>query len=266
MMDGDMMDGDMMDGDMMDGDMDFDFDFEMEDDCMEITATYGNIVLEFGSDPLAPVDGAKVTALWNHDGTVIDGVDPVVVGADGLFQFVDLPMCSDGKVAFKVEVPDNVAWVTTYMYEIVTVIPDFPLWAVTYATYIGAPILADVALEAGKSVVAGATYWMEPDGDGGFNTIPIGCSTIESDPAGGVARYFGDNGLPDTIANQTSVNPLNGRYLLANMDPGETAIINKVDGVEVNRTRFVGVGEENSICIASMLLFAAENPENCPVK
>ena len=266
MVDGDLIDGDLIDGDLIDGDVDGDW---MEDDgegdlaaCTEIYNTYANVVLEFGSESTLPVDGATVTPLWNHNGEVIDGITPVTVGPDGAFSFVDLPMCDDRKVAFKVEGPDA-GWVTSYMYELNIDIPDFPLWAVGMATYIGAPILAGITVQPGKAMLAGATYWMEPVGDGLYDTVPIGCSTIEADPFGGDVRYFGDNGLPTTIPNQAYVNPLNGRYLIANLDPGETSVINKVDGIEVNRTRFVGVGDAETIFISSMLLFSPINPMNC---
>jgi len=258
--DGDDTDGDDTDGDDTDGD-DTDGDDEGDTEeppvCTIINEDYTNTVLVFGAETTTPLEGATVTALWNHDGTPIDGVDPVVTGADGAAVFVGLPMCDDRKTAFKIEGPSE-DWVVTYMFELNIDIPGFPLWAVTTQTYTLAPLAAGITVVPGKTVVAGGTYFMEPDGQGSFTNVPIGCSSVEADPAGGDVRYFDDAGLPTTLAGRANVNPLNGRYLIANLEPGETSILTKIDGNTVNSTRLVGFPD--SICIASMLLFGAENP------
>jgi len=139
--------------------------------------------------------------------------------------------------------------VDTYQFNIASNSDDETLYSVDKNTYDFAPALAGITLEPGTSIAAGAMYWPDAAGD----EWPVGCGTVKAYPEGsatetGVIRYFGDGGLPTTLENQPNINPLNGYYIAANMDPGPV-VTKGFDpaGNQIGETRFMTFEDAISI-------------------
>jgi len=179
-------------------------------------------VCTFGTEN--PAQGVTVWLLGS-DGEKIAGYEAQVSDVQGLISFKDVPA---GKVGFLCEGIDDenaaIKRVDTYQFNLNSDTSNTgdsrgeKLWSVDLSTYTAAPALAGITLDAGKAVVAGAVYWVDPADDDEKEHI-TGCATVTSD-SGGVVRYMGDNNLPTILDKQDSVNPINGYYLVGNVDPG----------------------------------------------
>jgi hypothetical protein len=223
----------------------------------QFTGILGSFASSRGDDglPAEPVSGITVKALDNETGDELG--KETKSDAKGYVVFDGLPA---GKVGFMaVGVTGDL--VDTYQFEIDSDSQDEVLWVVDFNTYTAAPALAAVTIDPSKGIAAGAIYWK----DTAECEYPIGCATVKTDPESGEVRYFGDNDMPtktkadDAENGRDDVNPLNGYYLVANIDPGPVAV-NAYMGTDLlGSTNFVVFAD--SICIGNIYPEAASNPQ-----
>jgi len=136
------------------------------------------------------------------------------------------------------------------------------LWSVDLTTYQTVPMLAGITVQPNTVIVAGGFYWTDTDGTEEY----VNCGTVKTYAGGtesGEVRYFNDSGLPTTIANRDSINPIIGFYVSANIAPG-TVKVEGYDpgGTKVGEATFPGVG--GSICISNVYADTATNPGGAP--
>jgi len=126
------------------------------------------------------------------------------------------------------------------------------LWIVPNTVYQMALGLAGLTQDESKSVVAGAVYWLENNGD----ETGIGCATVTSLPATDDVRYMAEgNGLPTTLANQSATGCAdtegNGRYVAGNLDPGSvTLTATSEDGEFIGETTLWSI--KGSIAVSNI--------------
>ena len=143
--------------------------------------------------------------------------------------FTGLPA---GSVGFWAVAELGGVYIDTYQFNIATDAQDEELWAVDKATYDVAPGLGGVVIDITKAAIAGGYYWANPDTG---NEEPVGCGTVMPQAGTADVRYFGGNDLPvDTVANDPAcgldgINPLNGTFLLANMNAGPGQVLEGFD-------------------------------------
>jgi hypothetical protein len=81
-----------------------------------------------------------------------------------------------------------------------------------------------VALDLSKTQVWGVVAWITPDAP----PAAIGCATVTVAPGSGQVFYADDSGLPTT--ERTSTNPVNGVFIVVNVEPGSYTLTGDVDG------------------------------------
>jgi hypothetical protein len=168
------------------------------------------------------VSGMEVRAIDNNTGQEL-GINSTS-DSSGWVAFDGLPA---GDVGFRsVGVPGD--WVDTYQFNIDSTAQDERLWAVDQTTYVGVPLMAGITMIDGKAIVAGAVYWVNASDE----EEPVGCVTVDSVPVSPDVRYMGENGMPTLITEQPDTHPLWGRFVIANLDPGQ-ATITSYDGTTV---------------------------------
>jgi hypothetical protein len=123
------------------------------------------------------------------------------------------------------------------------------LWAVPNSIYNIALATAGLTAQPGKSVAAGAVYWVASSG----TEEAIGCAKVTSTPATKDVRYMKvDTGLPAPLADQpcTANNGTkgNGRFVAANIDPGQVTL-SAVDstGKAIGSVKFWSVADSIAI-------------------
>ena len=144
-----------------------------------------------------------------------------VSDADG---YVTFPGLEKGKLyGFKCTL-DN--YKTTFVWNIEAGLEaEETIWIVPNTVFQMALGLAGLTQDDKKSVVAGAVYWLEDNGD----ETGIGCATVTSEPATEDIRYMAEgNGLPTTLENQSATGCSNtegnGRYVAGNLPPGQVTL------------------------------------------
>ena len=167
-----------------------------------------------------------------------------------------------GRVGFLV-VGDGDKNVDTYQFNIESDAKDEILWSLDLNTYLAAPALAGYTQDMDLGAAAGATYWLDAQGE----EIPVGCSTIQGDFDEGDIRYFGDNDMPtklladDPNFGRDDVNPLNGYWLVGNITPVDTPVT--VDGYvgtqKLGSVRYFT--HRFSVSIGNIYYKEATNPE-----
>ncbi|MBM4370168.1 MAG: hypothetical protein FJ098_00840 [Deltaproteobacteria bacterium] len=209
--------------------------------------TAGGVDTDPGTDTLVedqgggePVDFAAAVEGFGMDGNLVAGVtveiyDNATGEATGVKQVSDesgkvvFPGLTKGKLyGFKCTL-ENYKPTFTWNNE-VGIIDEETIWIVPNTVFQMALGLAGLQAQPGKSVVAGAIYWL----DGQEVEHAVGCATVTAEPATDDIRYMdADNGLPTTIENQPATacagTKGNGRFVAANLEPGQ-ATLTAVDG------------------------------------
>ena len=224
--------------------------------------TFKAYLQHFGGDDW--VANVEIRALDNQTGNEL-GITTSSYG-EGWLEFTEaLPGDADGLVGFRAVggTIDGTAYVDTYQFNIPASALDERLWVVDETTYLGAPLMAGVmkedgvtpGLDPGTAVLAGGVYFEEANGLENH----IGCATAEMDPVGGQVRYFGDNGLPTTLATRDTTNPLVAYYLVANIDPGRVTARAYVDAQEIGSTSLHIYAD--AVSISNIYATTATDPE-----
>jgi hypothetical protein len=195
----------------------------------------------FGGDDL--VAAVEIRALDNQTGADL-GIS-ATTDATGWVTFdQELPADANGEVGFRSvgALVGAATYIDTYQFNIQADALDERLWVVDQPTYQGAPLMAGVTkqdgtpgLDPGTAVIAGGIYWVDAN-DPDEVENHIGCATAKTDPESGQVRYFGDNGLPTTIASRPDTNPLVAYYLVANATPGKVTVRAYMDQDEIGST------------------------------
>ncbi|MCC6750279.1 MAG: carboxypeptidase regulatory-like domain-containing protein [Deltaproteobacteria bacterium] len=119
------------------------------------------------------------------------------------------------------------------------------LWVVPNSVFQIALGLAGLAAQPGKSVVAGAIYWV----DGKGTEEGVGCAKVASTPATPDVRYMkAASGMPAPLSEQacTANNGTqgNGRFVAVNLAPGQVTIAaTDSTGAEIGSTKFWSVAD-----------------------
>jgi hypothetical protein len=211
-----------------------------------------------GSDgrPNERVAGITVKALDNVTGVPIAGMESVS-DSNGIVVFNGLPA---GEVGFHA-VGVQGDFVDTYQFNINSNSTNAVLWIMDYNTYVAAPMIAGVTVEPDKSLIVGTVYW--EDAQGCMN--PVGCSTVKTNPESGDVRYFADNGMPtktiadDPVAGRDDINPLNGYWLIANVDSGPVSIGGYMADQLLGSITCVMFAD--SVCIGDIIIGGSSNPQ-----
>jgi hypothetical protein len=222
------------------------------------TADLGLFASGRGSDgrPNDRVAGITVKALDNVTGVPIAGMESVS-DSNGIVVFNGLPA---GEVGFHA-VGVQGDFVDTYQFNINSNSTNAVLWIMDYNTYVAAPMIAGVTVEPDKSLLVGAVYW--EDAQGCMN--PVGCSTVKTNPESGDVRYFADNGMPtktiadDPVAGRDDINPLNGYWLIANVDSGPVSIGGYMADQLLGSITCVMFAD--SVCIGDIIIGGSSNPQ-----
>jgi hypothetical protein len=210
------------------------------------TAGFRAYIEHFGGEDL--VAGMEVRAIDNNTGQEL-GINETS-DASGWVKFDGLPA---GDVGFMcVGVPGD--WVDTYQFNIDSTAQEERLWAVDQTTYVGVPLMAGITMIDGKAIVAGAVYWVNAADE----EEPVGCVTVDSVPASPDIRYMGENGMPTLITEQPDTHPLWGRFVVANLDPGQ-ATITAYDGTTALGSTSLFTYAD-SIAISNIYHDGASNP------
>ena len=234
-----------------------------------------------GDDTLAPEDTVDpgtepfvgMVEGFGMDGNLVSGVTvelfdnatgkgtgiTQVSDADGYVTFSDLE--KGGLYGFKSTL-DN--YKDTFVWNIeVGAVAEETLWIVPNTVYQMALGLAGLTQDAGKSVVAGAVYWL----DGAGEEVGIGCASVVSESGEGDFRYMAaDNGLPTTLANQPATacsgTEGNGRYVAANLPAGaQIELIATGEGdAELGRTILWSIADSIAVSNIYMTENTAANP------
>ena len=222
------------------------------------TADVGLFASGRGSDgrPNEPIAGITVKALDNVTGNPIAGMESVS-NSNGIVVFNGLPA---GQVGFHaVSVQGD--FVDTYQFNIDSNSTDAVLWVMDFNTYTAAPMIAGVTVEPNKGLAVGVVYWEDTPGC----MYPVGCSTIKTNPESGDVRYFADNDMPtntlanDPVSGRDDVNPLNGYWLIANVDPGAVSIGGYMSDQLLESTSCVMFAD--SVCIGDIVVGGSSNPQ-----
>ena len=145
-------------------------------------------------------------------------------------------------------------WLDTYQFHIDSSAQDEELFAVHMTTYELVKNLADIDPEEGKSIVAGAIYWINAAGE----EEPVGCAQVRADPEQGLVRYMGGNGMPTKLETQSETHRLWGRFLLVDLDVGQPRAKAFIDNVEIGQVQLVSYAD--SIAIANIYHEGDSNP------
>lgn len=199
-----------------------------------------------------PINGALVQVLDNSTGEAI----PVcTTSANGTVTLSGIP-ATMAKVGLRNTMLGNK---DTYQFNMALNASGEVLWLVSETTYTLAPMAAGLTVDPTKGAVAGGVYFVNATSQ----EEPVGCAAVSTDQGGDI-RYFGDDGMPTTIANQAKVNVNNGYFLAVNIAPGVTEVTAEVGATEVGSTSIVTFA--NSICISNVYVTTGTNPTpaTCP--
>ena len=216
------------------------------------TGNYTATVLSFGFN--TPLE-ALVTLLDNADGdeTTTTATSDAATGA------VTLEVPLDEDVAFMCTQAGH--W-DTYQFNLDPTATDETLWIVNDAVVDLNLLTSGAVLQAGTGVVAGAVYY-----DDQGTEVPVGCATIESDPAGEVYYFnlnpdFTFNAVPNDTLNFT--HPAIGYFLAANIPVGAGAtavtMTASIEGAEVGTVEFFAYPDAISI---SNIYSDTPTPDGC---
>jgi hypothetical protein len=217
-----------------------------------VMGTFKALLIEFGSNPPAGVEGAELEVI--NDDTGIATGQKVTSGANGA---VELQLPVGMKVGFKATAVD---YHDTYQFGIDSDAQSEILFIVTETLYTLAPALAGLEVDATKAIVGGAIYWV--------NATPaeemVGCATIESTPAGDY-RYFDPlTGRPTFLDKADQTSKTLSYFLAANIPagPATAPASAKVDamiaGAVAGTTNIWAI--EGAICIQNVYVTGAANP------
>jgi hypothetical protein len=231
-------------------------DATVDGDSDSETAHFRGYVVDFATK--VPLSGVTVFVLDNETGDKLD-VEAGSTDATGYVEF-DIPLPEgagdDFKVGFLCAGVENES-VDTYQFNLDAFAGDERLWLVDATTYDVAPLAAGIELTPGTTVVAGGVYWVNEEGAEEI----VNCATVETDTGSGDVRYFADNGLPANTNVRDSVNPLNGFFIIGNIEPG-TVNLKGMTGTNVfGTTRVIAVPD--SICISNIYAETDSNPKTC---
>jgi len=222
-------------------------------------AQFRGRVIDFASGKADPVPKPGMTVVALNDETGESLNIEAVADSMGYVTFEGLP---EGRVGF-LSVGVTGETVDTYQFNIDSAAQDEILWSVDLGTYQMAPALAGYAQDGNKGAAAGATYWLDAQG----NEVPVGCSTIQGDYDSGDIRYFGDNNLPtklladDPDDGRDNINPLNGYWLVGNIVPVNEPVIIEgfMDTQSLGTVRYFAY--PNSVSIGNIYYEGASNPQ-----
>ncbi len=180
-------------------------------------------IIDFGSG--TPVPSMRVNIL-EHLGEEFGFEEPIVADENGKV-VISYPVYTDELYPFLADflVYGDSTSVDTYQFSYPSLSDDSTLYSVSQITYQTALITAGGEIESNTNHVFGMLLWEDSEGE----EQPVGCATISITSANGnsgseAVRYFGDNGLPTTLANQSSINANHGGFLIGNVQPGEATI------------------------------------------
>lgn len=243
--DAEATDGDVTDGDDTDG-----------DEVPEV-ANFRGFVIDFKSK--VKLDGVKVYVLDNETGEKLSDVPVGTTDGTGYLEFtIPVPEGAgkDFKVGFLCEGVEDES-VDTYQFNIGAFERDERLWLVDATTYMVAPLAAGVTLDPGTTVVAGGVYWVNAQDKEEI----VDCATVNTDTGDADVRYFADNGMPADLPVRDSINPLNGFFIIANIDPGVVNVEGYMGAEKFGSTRLVA--KPDSICISNIYAEGDQNPGGC---
>jgi hypothetical protein len=207
------------------------------------TFNFVGLVEGFGEDG-AMVEGVRVEIYDNDTGQATGTV--ATSDENGKVTF---PGLIKGKL-YGFKASKAPAYKNTFVWNIVA--GDYAeetLWAVSNTVYNIALGLAGLTPEAGKSMVAGAVYWVNAQDE----EEGIGCAKVTTDPTTPDVRYMApDNGLPTTLENQactaTKDTEGNGRFVAANLTPGQVTTTAKgSDDAVIGSTTFWSVADSIAV-------------------
>jgi hypothetical protein len=216
--------------------------------------TFKGKVIEFGSKPPKPIEGADIVLLDMKDGKAT--TTTLKSGAGGAVEIPDLD--SDKKIGLKMSKAD---YKDTYQYGFDPAAQDETIWIVTTTLYNLAPALAGLVVDTTKGIVAGGVYF----DDAGTEKM-VGCAKVQSEPAGEYRYFDPASGLPTTPdkADQTSAKL--SYYLAANVPagtadaPAQTKVQAFLDAEKVGEETIFTVAD--SICIKNIMTSKA-TPAAC---
>ncbi len=213
------------------------------------TTSFAGELIEFSTDNT--VEAARLQVYDNDTGNKI----PVCAdsGAGGAVSLSGIP-ASMAKIGIKVS-KEN--YKDTYQFDLANGTTDETLWIVSEVLYAAAPTMAGVVIDPTKGVVAGALYFINEAEE----EEEVGCATITSDKGGDI-RYFGDTGMPTTIASRATTHPDNAYFLVGNVPEGKTKITAKVETTEIGSVSIFTFAD--SICINNIYATTSDNPEPVP--
>lgn len=216
--------------------------------------TFKGTVIEFGSKPPKPIEGADIAVLSMTDGKPT-GLT-LKSGPGGKVEIPDLD--SDKPIGLKMS---KDGYKDTYQFGFDPASQDETIWIVTTTLYNLAPALAGLVVDTTKGIVAGGIYFLKNGEE-----IMVGCATIKTDPEGEYRYFDPASGLPTTPdkADQTSTKL---SYFLAGNVPAGTEDAPALTKVQA----YLGdekIGEEtiftvkDSICIKNIYT-TKETPAGC---
>ncbi len=220
------IDGDTADGDTADGDGTIDGDSD-ENLGGGGSNNFRGYVVDFESD--VKTAGLVVYVLNNTNGLAFTDIDPETTDSEGYVEFTGL---KDDYVGFLVAKKDGET-VDTYQFNITAQADDEKLWSVAESTYNFAPALAGIQVDTNKGIIAGGLYWVNDQDEEEF----VGCGTAAMGDGSGDVRYFNDSTLPINLEGRTSVNPLNGFFLIGNVATGTKEVQGFFDDKKIGCTQ-----------------------------
>jgi len=219
------------------------------------TADFKGYVVAFGTNPEQNAPGVLCELLDDETGEG-QGITQVT-DEEGWLEFKGIP--ADKKVGFKCTKDKHK---DTYQFHISPTMRDEKLWIVSLAVYNPAVALAGLDVQDGKGTLAGAVYFVTPEGE----EDPVGGATVGSEPVTEDIRYMdGESGLPTTPDKQACTHAVHGRFLAANLEAGTSATVTAtVEGVAVGSVVIPVVGD--SIAIGNIYVDTESNPgvDSCP--
>jgi hypothetical protein len=209
------------------------------------TGNYVATILSFGLE--TPVGDVMLTLLDNATGE-----ETTTTATSDQNGQVTIEVPVDEDIGFKASAAGY--W-DTYQFNLDPEAEDEILWIVSDFIVTANQQTSGLQIEAGKSVVAGATYYIDEEEE-----IPVGCAKVATDPAGEIL-YF-EEVAPDTFfavpnAVRAMTNPKVGYFLAANIpvdtEPQPATMTAYFDEATPDTTGTVELfGYPDAICISNI--------------
>jgi hypothetical protein len=244
------------------GDADTDADTDSDTDVDTDPDVFTGLLMDFGTR--VPLQGMTVTPLDSFTGEPLAGFDAAISTSDS-FSNVTFTGLPPHKVGLLVDGKSGApGFVDTYQFNIASDATDQVLWSVDEQTFQLAPAAAGLMVEPDKGQLFGGLFWVDSRG----YEQPVACGSVRLLVGGaesGDVRYFSDAGMPTTYENQSNINPANGFFLVANIDPGLAARLVGHDphGNRIAEVTFPVFG--STAAVGNLLVEPghAENPGGC---